>query len=129
MSQSDASVHSGNYYTFGTTRVLEKLSAMGVSVPDSALSVPATDGRFDAPSKFRVIDLAMFDWFADRDYEQAQALLHANSPMRDWYAIFPVDEQQSVSEISPGMLCPSLLDAVGAIVNACELNVERLDRL
>ena len=129
MSQSDASVHSGNYYTFGTTRVLEKLSAMGVSVPDSALSVPATDGRFDAPSEFRVIDLAMFDWFADRDYEQAQALLHANSPMRDWYAIFPVDEQQSVSEISPGMLCPSLLDAVGAIVNACELNVERLDRL
>ena len=130
MSQSDASVHSGNYYTHGTTRLLDKLSAMGIFVPDGALSILAADRFGDLPPlEFRAIDLAILDWFADRDYEQAQALLHARHPDQEWKALFPVDEDLSLRDITKGMLCPSLLDAVGAIVHACDIDAARLDRL
>lgn len=128
-------VHSGNYYTIGVRRVLSKLAEMGIVVPPAALSVPQppphNNGMEDETlvDGFTQIEHAMLDWFEDRDYDQAQALVSSrhNTTCREWHVIEVLDEDRCPADISSGMLCPSLRDAVGAVIDASDRDVVRLD--
>lgn len=113
-------VHAGNYYTSGLERVLAKLSAMGVHVPQSALEKANRRGVRKHAYAFRAIELAMLEWFEGRDYLQAQALIHYRPPQSQWQVIRVLDERRCPSEISFDMLCPTREDALGAVLQACD---------
>lgn len=130
MSTIDSSIHAGNYYTNGVQRILGKMKDMGIAVPVSALEKPSSDPGFQrAPlSEFSRIELAMLDWFEGRDYDQAQALIHFKPPCAEWHAIFSLDPERPLAGLSDGTLCPSLLDALGAIIDSCDDKADVLNR-
>lgn len=119
--------HSGNYYTNGVRRILTKLSKMGVTVPSEALTIPPHEG-FGVPLvEFTNIEHAMLDWFDGRDYDQARALIGPIKPIKQWHVINLMDEDKAPKEISSGTICPSLCDALGAVIDACDRDVVRLE--
>jgi len=129
MSRNAPSVHAGNYYTFGAKRLVKKLVEMGIAIPSEALAHPLQDPDFDNErlSEFSRLELALLDWFEDRDYDQAQALIHFRPPTGDWHAIYVLDEGHLPSEVTDGMLCPTLRDALGAVIAGCDQDAVRLD--
>jgi hypothetical protein len=120
-------VHSGNYYTAGVQRVLAKLGEMKIDVPALALEVPPHTGAGQPAAVFTRIEHAMLDWFEGRDYDQAQGLIHFRPRRDEWHVIHLLDEEKAPRELSPEMLCPSRLDALGAVINACDYDTLRLD--
>lgn len=127
MSDNDKSVHSGNYYTFGVKRVLSKLADLGIEVPKQALEYPKSEHSFKPLREFTNIDHAVLDWFKDRDYDQAQALILYRPPRDEWHVIFVIDEEKIPVDLSHGMLCPTRLDALGAVIDGCDRAVVRID--
>lgn len=129
MSRNAPLVHAGNYYTFGAKRLVKKLVEIGIAIPSDALAHPLQDPDF-APrkvSEFSRLELALLDWFEDRDYDQAQALIHFRPPTGDWHAIYALDEDRLPGDVTDGMLCPTLRDALGAVIAGCDQDVVRLD--
>lgn len=123
----DQPVGSGNYQISGLRRVISKLSEMGITVPPEALSVPPHEGYGKPLVEFTNIEHAMLDWFDSRDYHQSQALIHYKEPRHKWHVIDILDEDNTPRELSPGMMCPSKLDAIGAVLYSCDLDTVRLD--
>lgn len=119
-------VHAGNYYTSGVERVLAKLPAMGVNVPQNALEATNRYGGLKNAHPFRPIELAMLEWFEARDYLQAQALIHYRPPLSHWQVIRVLDERLCPSGISFNMLCPTQESALGAVLQACEGDAVRV---
>lgn len=113
----DSSTHSGNYYVPGTQRVLAKLADLGVAVPAKALAYPEWGRQMLA--EFTYLEHAMLDWFCGRDYEQAQSLIHFSAPRDEWHVIYVLDDDKCPFELSHQMVAPSLLDALGAVVDSC----------
>ncbi len=129
MSQNDPSVHAGNYYSFGAKRLVKKLVEMGIAIPSDALAPPLQEPDFDNErlSEFSRLELALLDWFEDRDYDQAQALIHFRPPTGDWHAIYALNDDGLPGDVSDGMLCPTLRDALGAVIAGCDQDAVRLD--
>lgn len=128
MFQNDSSVHSGNYYTVGTQRVLTKLRDMGVAIPQNALAFPPEEPDTTHSSEFSWIEHAILDWFEGRDFDQAQALIHFKQSTNIWHAIYALDVARLPSILSDGMLCPSLLDALSVTIDGCDVDALKLDR-
>lgn len=122
-------IHAGNYYSVGAARVVAKLTALGVTVPSEATQVPPFDG-FGKPSvEFTRIEHAMLDWFEGRDYDQAQALIHYNAFHNSAHVIRILDEENCPSEVSNDMICPTLADAVAAVIYGCDRDTVSLDEV
>lgn len=121
------SVHSGNYYEPGVQRVLAKLADMGIRVPSVALEIPPREGRGKPIREFTRIEHAMLDWFEGRDYEQAQALIHYRPPRDQWHVIHILNEDKTPQDVSHEMLCPTKVDALAAVLSACDRATVRLD--
>lgn len=122
-----APVHSGNYYTSGAKRVVSKLGKMNIPVPAAALECPPHPGPGTPLATYSRLESALLNCFDSRDYTQAQGLIHFKPPRNEWHLIRLLDVEKSPSELSNDMLCPSLLDAVGAIINACDYDIIRID--
>lgn len=116
MLSSKSSVHAGNYYTYGVKRVLEKLAEMDIAVPPKALSFPKHQGPGTLMHEFSHLEHAIMDYFTDRDYDQAQALIHFRAPSHDWHIIYVLDDLEDTGNITHGMICSSLLKAFEAVV-------------
>lgn len=128
MSRNDtAPVHSGNYYTTGVKRVIRKLGEMNVAIPADALKVPPHTGFGEPLATFTRLEHAMLDWFEGRDYDQAQALIHFKSPRNEWQVIRLLDGDKAPRGLSSDMLCPTRLDALGAIIDACDRDTLSID--
>jgi len=113
--------HSGNFYTVGTARVVAKLNKMGIEVPSAAGGMPIV--------QFTQIEHAMLDWFEGRDYDQAQALIHYQPVQHDAHVIRILHEENCPSELSRDMICPSLADAVAAVIYGCDRDTMVLDEV
>lgn len=120
-------VHSGNYYMVGVQRVLAMLAEMGIVVPDAALMAPPHEGPMKPVTVYTRIEYAMLDWFMGRDFEQAHALIHYRQPRDQWHVIRLLDEEKAPRDMSYDMLCPTKLDALAAVLSACDRDVVRLD--
>lgn len=122
-------VYPEDYYTPGVRRVTSKLQEMGIEVPPAAVSAPIHRGIGNPFVELTKIELALLDWFVDRDSDQAQALVspRLTTTRKDWHVIEVLDDDRCPAEISSGMLCPSLLDAIGAVIDASDRDVVRLD--
>lgn len=116
-----SSVHSGNYYTAGASRVVAKLKKLGIPIPDGVLSAPRRVGNFSP------LEHAVMDWFSSNDYDQAQALVHRKEASRQWYIITIQDFDRTPPELSDGMLCPSIKDAVTAVLLQCDQSLVRVE--
>lgn len=120
-------IHSGNYYTPGVERVLAKLSAMDIAVPQEALKPPKHQGLGEPLVQFSRLEHAILDWFEGRDYEQAQALIHYRPPRDEWQVIRILDDENCPSQVTPDMLCPTRAAALSAVVYACDADSVRID--
>lgn len=127
MSYDEYSVGSGNYYASGVKRVVSKLTDMGIEVPKQALEYPKPESRPRLSQAFMYIEHAVMDWFTDRDYTQAQALIHFQPASDEWHAIYAIDDGNQPIDLANGTLCPTCLDALGAIIIGCEGETERID--
>lgn len=125
MYPNDSAIHSGNYYTTGVKRVLAKLLEFGVKVPSNALEYPLLD--YQPMQKFTNIEHAMLDWFEGRDYKQAQSLIHFKQPINDWHVICVIDQDHQLREVTDRMICPTLLDAVAAIIFGADNDASRIE--
>lgn len=112
--------HSGNYYTVGTARVVAKLNSMGIEVPSAAIEFPPSQIGGMHTVKLTRIEHAMLDWFEGRDYDQAQALIHAQPVRHGAHVIRILHEATCPSEMSRDMICPSLADAIAAVIYSCD---------
>lgn len=127
MRSTNSAVHSGNYYTYGVKRVLEKLAAMDIAVPPEALSFRKPKGPGILLYKFSNLEHAIMDYFTDRDYDQAQALIHFRAPSHEWHVIYVLDDQEDTGDITNGMICSSLVKAIEAVVISCETSGNEVD--
>lgn len=114
------STNSGNYYTVGTARVVAKLNSMGIEVPIAAIGFPPSQVGGIATLKFTRIEHAMLDWFEGRDFDQAQALIHAQPSGHGAHVIRILHDATCPSEMSRDMICPSLADAIAAVIYGCD---------
>lgn len=122
-------ITSGNYYTWGTKRVLAKLIQLGVHVPEQALKHPDRGMREGLSPSYTYLEHAVMDWFDDRDYTQAQGLIHYRPARGEWHVIEEIDGAQEYllpEGVTPGMLCPTLLDALAAVIDGCDRDLNRL---
>lgn len=120
-------VHSGNRYTNRVRRVLTKLAELGVEIPSDALAITPPIGYGAPLVEFSRIEHAMLDWFEDRDYRQAQALIHHQDIESGWQVIRLLDANKGPSDISDETLAPTQVDALGAMINACDVDTIRID--
>lgn len=127
MLSTNSSVHAGNYYSYGVKRVLEKLAAMDIAVPPEALSFPKQDEPDGLHHEFSYLEHAVMDYFTDRDYDQAQALIHFRAPSHEWHVIYVLDEHEDTGDITHGMICSSLVKAIESVVLWCETSGEEVD--
>lgn len=122
-------IHSGNYYAVSTARVVAKLDAMGIEVPSAATELPAFQVGEKSIVEFTRIEHAMLDWFEGRDYDQAQALIHYQPVQNGAHVIRILHEATCPSEISQDMICPSLADAIAAVIYGCDRDTVVLDEV
>lgn len=127
MPSTESSVHAGNYYTHGVKRIIKKLAAMDVAVPPEALSLPKHEGHGTLLHEFSCLEHAVMDYFTDRDYDQAQALIHFRAPSHEWHVIYILDEDEDTGDITQGMICSSLVKAIEAVVFLCESSGNDVD--
>lgn len=127
MLNSKSSVHAGNYYSYGVKRVVEKLAAMDIAVPAEALSFPKRSAPGALHPDFSFLEHAIMDYFTDRDYDQAQALIHFRAPSHEWHVIYVLDEEEDTGSITHGMICSSLLKAIESVVLSCESSGKEVD--
>lgn len=125
--QKPAAAHRGNFYSFGAIRVVAKLREMNIAVPDDIHSQPNVNSDSIFFQKFSQLEHAMLDWFEGRDYEVAQSLIHFRPPTTQYQVIRLLNEEQCPSDLSTDMLCPSVLDALAAVVSACDLDGIRVN--
>lgn len=127
MLSTKSSVHAGNYYTYGVKRVLEKLAAMDIAVPPEALSFPKHEGPGTLLHEFSWLEHAIMDYFTDRDYDQAQALIHFRAPSHEWHVIYVLDEDEDTGDVTHGMISSSLVKAIESVVLWCESSGNEVD--
>lgn len=112
----------GDPFMPGATRVLAKLSVMGVTVPHSALDYP--DLAWQPVRAFTRLEHAMMDWFLERDFELGQALIHFRPSAPQWHAVHSLEEDYHPLDISRIVICPSQVDAVAAAVSAARVDFD-----
>lgn len=123
----DAPARSGKEVGKDVKRVLAKLAQMNITVPAQALQVPPHQGLGLPHVRYTYLEHALMDWFEDRDIEQSQALIHFQPPRDEWHAISLLNAEKAPSNLSHDMLCPTLVDAIAAIIDAYDRDTARID--
>ncbi|MYM92821.1 hypothetical protein [Duganella vulcania] len=125
--EDQSAVHAGNYYRWGSRRLLSKLTALGLEVPSAALEVVPHNQFFEVLSGYTKLDHALMDWFGKRDYTQAQALIHYRPAPQEWFLIRELIEDNWRRSVGCETLFASLNDAIACVVADCDSNVQRLE--
>lgn len=122
-----STVHGGNFYAAGLDRVRVKLASYGIAVPTEALQFPPDDPGAQPLVRFTRLDHAMLDWFAGRDYEQAQALVHFQSPSKAWCVVRADNPDLRPHELDPRTIAPDPVTALAGVIWACDRSAIRID--
>lgn len=127
MQTHQSTVHRGNFYAAGLDRLRVKLASYGITVPTEALLFPPDDPGAQPFVRFTRLDHAMLDWFEGRDYEQAQALIHFQSPSKAWCVVCADNPGLRPDELDPRTIAPDPVTALAGVIWACDRNVIRID--
>lgn len=113
----------GTDYVAGAERVVAKLHSMGIAVPPAAVAMPQRSGpRLD----FSLLEHAIMDHIDDPDVWQATALIHYQAPRAQWHILRVLIDDSEI-QLDSVTLCPSLLDALGAVISASDGAALRLE--
>lgn len=115
-------------YEDGAERVVAKLHSMGIAVPPAVVAIPP--GPHPNPlatmrRRCTQLEDALLERFDETDLRHAAALIHYQAPRADWHALHVLNYDFGF-DFESLTLCPSLLDALGAVISACDDALVRL---
>lgn len=116
-------------YEDGAERVVAKLHSMGIPIPQTAVAIPPGPHPNPLSAMHRrctLLEEALLDRFDVTDLCQAASLIHYQAPRADWHALHLLTDDFGF-DLERLTLCPSLLDALGATVTACDGAAMRLE--